>query len=169
MIAVRPRSSENHSNRPEKPSGQKTCQAKNAARLRITPTTAAVMPVSGAVNCRLPCVDSTSGPPRRMNRKEGRKVKNVATAAPAHPASASASGPSTAFVQAPTKPTKATTMMSGPGVVAPGGELSRSDASAEVADDAGAEHDVGKRNAEGEDRHERRQADGPQHSILECS
>jgi Ser/Thr protein kinase RdoA (MazF antagonist) len=39
------------------------------ARLRITPTTAAVMPVSGAVNFRSPWVDSTSGPPSRMNRK----------------------------------------------------------------------------------------------------
>jgi AraC-like DNA-binding protein len=40
--------------RPPKPCGQSTCQAKNSARLRITPTTAAVMPVSGAVNraCR---------------------------------------------------------------------------------------------------------------------
>jgi len=34
--------------------GQRTCHAKNRARLRITPTTAAVMPVSGAVNFRSP-------------------------------------------------------------------------------------------------------------------
>ncbi len=43
-------SSENHSKRPAKgaasvPWGQSTCQAKKSARLRITPTTAAVMPV----------------------------------------------------------------------------------------------------------------------------
>ncbi len=112
-------STENHSKRPEKPSGQNTCQAKNTARLRITPTTAAVIPVSGAVNCRFPCVDSTSGPPRRMKRKDGRNVNKVATTAPRQPASASAPGPSAAFVQAPTKPTKATTMISGPGVVSP--------------------------------------------------
>src|SRR6266481_824943 len=79
---------ENHSNRPEKPAGQNTCQAKNTARLRITPTTAAVIPVRGAVNCRFPCVDSTSGPPRRMKRKDGRNVKKVATSAPKQPARA---------------------------------------------------------------------------------
>ena len=46
------------------------------------------MPVSGAVNRSWPCVVSTSGPPARMNRKLGRKVKKVATHAPAMPASA---------------------------------------------------------------------------------
>jgi tetratricopeptide (TPR) repeat protein len=71
------------------PCGQSTCQPKNSARFRITPTTAAVMPVSGAVNFRSPWVDSTSGAPARMNRKLGRKVKKVATAAPAKPASSS--------------------------------------------------------------------------------
>ena len=49
----------------------------------MTPTTAAVMPVSGAVNLSCPCVVSTSGPPARMKRKLGRNVKNVATHAPA--------------------------------------------------------------------------------------
>ena len=77
------------------------------------------MPVSGAVNFRLPRVDSTSGAPARMKTKLGRKVKNVATAAPAMPAAASASGPKISLVQAPTKPTNATTMISGPGVVSP--------------------------------------------------
>ncbi len=48
-----------HSKRPENgaaaaASGHSTCQAKNTARLRITPTAAAVMPVSGAVNLRPP-------------------------------------------------------------------------------------------------------------------
>lgn len=54
-----------------------------------------------------------------MKTKLGRKVKKVATVAPARPASASASGPKISFVHAPTKPTKATTMISGPGVVSP--------------------------------------------------
>src|SRR5664279_1631056 len=63
--------------------GQKVCQAKKVARFRITPTTAAVMAVSGAVNLSSPRVASTMGPPERMNRKDGRKVKKVATAAPA--------------------------------------------------------------------------------------
>ena len=62
---------------------------------------------------------STIGAPARMNRNDGRNVKNVTTQAPATPPSASASGPATACVQPPTKPTKATTMMSGPGVVSP--------------------------------------------------
>ena len=55
----------------------------------MTPTTAAVMPVSGAVNRSWPCVVSTSGPPARMKKKLGRNVKYVATQAPAMPASAS--------------------------------------------------------------------------------
>src|SRR5574340_332249 len=79
------------SNGPEKGAapvacGQKACQAKNTARLRITPTTAAVMAESGAVNFSSPRVASTSGPPARMKKNEGRKVKKVATAAPASPA-----------------------------------------------------------------------------------
>jgi len=40
----------------------------------MTPTTAAVMPVSGAVNLRLPCVVSISGAPRKIKIKLGRKV-----------------------------------------------------------------------------------------------
>ncbi len=39
--------------------------------------------------------------------------------APAAPAIKSVSGPNISFVQPPTKPTKATTMISGPGVVSP--------------------------------------------------
>src|SRR5689334_13361471 len=112
-----PTSAENQSNCPEDPAGQNTCQAKNSARLRITPTTAAVIPASGAVHRRSPWVDSTSGPPTRMKRNDGKKVKIVATVAPAQPASASASGPKEALVHAPTKPTKATTIIRGPGVV----------------------------------------------------
>jgi len=54
-----------------------------------------------------------------MNRKLGRKVKNVTTEAATAPDRKSASGPKTSLVQPPTKPTKATTMMSGPGVVSP--------------------------------------------------
>src|SRR5215208_6505623 len=38
-----------HSNGPPNPLGQRTWYAKNRARLRMTPTTAAVMPVKGAV------------------------------------------------------------------------------------------------------------------------
>ena len=83
------------------PCGQNTCHAKNSARLTMTPTTAAVIPESGAVNLSCPCVVSTSGPPARMNRNDGRNVKKVATQAPATPASASESGPNSARVQPP--------------------------------------------------------------------
>ena len=48
-------STKNHSKFPDSGAicvavGQKVCHAKNTAKLKITPTTAAVMPVSGAVN-----------------------------------------------------------------------------------------------------------------------
>ena len=85
----------------------------------MTPTTAAEMAVSGAVMRTSPRVDSTSGPPARMKMKDGRKVNRVATAAPATPASSRADAPNRAPLQAPTKPTKATIMISGPGVVSP--------------------------------------------------
>src|SRR5512144_1119563 len=84
----------------------------------MTPTTAAVIAVNGAVNDRSPCVDSISGPPARMNRNEGRNVKNVTTLAASAPDQNVESG-TIARVQPPTKPTKATTMISGPGVVSP--------------------------------------------------
>ena len=77
------------------------------------------MAVSGAVNAMSPRVDSTSGPPIRMKRNDGRKVKNVAMIAPKEPAMNIALAPRSCWVQAPTNPTKATTMISGPGVVSP--------------------------------------------------
>ncbi len=51
--------------------------------------------------------------------KDGRKVKKVTTVAAKAPPRKSASGPRACFNQPPTKPTKATTMISGPGVVSP--------------------------------------------------
>ena len=112
-------SAETPSKRPPKPCGHSTCQAKNSARFRITPTTAAVIADSGAVQPSLPWLASTSGPPARMKTNEGKKVKKVTTVAASAPPSSSASGPSTWRVQPPTKPTKATTMINGPGVVSP--------------------------------------------------
>ena len=85
----------------------------------MTPTTAAVMPVSGAVKCSWPCVLSMNGAPSRMNRNDGRNVKNVTTVAASTPPANERVGPSTCWPQPPTKPTKATTMISGPGVVSP--------------------------------------------------
>ena len=92
---------------------------KNRARLAITPTTAAVMAASGAVKWSLPCVDSTNGPPARMKMKDGKKVNQVTSSAASAAPWNKASGPSTSFVQPPTKATKATTMIKGPGVVSP--------------------------------------------------
>ena len=45
--------------------GQNTCPAQNSARFTITPTTAAVIPVNGAVNFSWPWVVSISEPPAR--------------------------------------------------------------------------------------------------------
>src|SRR2546427_7252065 len=59
------------------------------------------------------------GPPSRMKAKDGKKVKKVTTRAAAAPAGSSASGPNTCVLQPPRKPTKDTTMISGPGVVSP--------------------------------------------------
>ena len=119
MPTPRAISAESQSKRPAKPCGHSTWYAKNTARFRITPTTAAVMAVSGAVNLSWPCVDSMTGPPARMKMKDGRKVKKVTTQAATVPARKRASAPKSCWVQPPTKPTKATTMISGPGVVSP--------------------------------------------------
>ena len=51
----------------------------------MTPTTAAVIAVRGAVNPSLPWVDSISGPPTKIKKKEGKKVNQVATHAPITP------------------------------------------------------------------------------------
>ena len=54
----------------------------------------------------------------RMKENDGRKVKNVRPGA-AMPERDSESAPNKVFVQPPTKPTNATTMISGPGVDSP--------------------------------------------------
>ena len=87
--------------------------------MAITPTTAAVTAASGAVSLRLPRVDSTHGPPARMKINDGKNVNQVATQAASAAPKNSASGPSTCLAQPPTKPTNATMMISGPGVVSP--------------------------------------------------
>src|SRR5450755_4886394 len=109
--AAMPISAETTSKLAAKPEGHSTCQAKNTARLAMTPTTAAVMPVSGAVSRKLPCVDSMKGPPSRMKKNDGRKVKKVTTAAAAAPERNKASLPKMARVQPPTQPTNETTMI----------------------------------------------------------
>src|SRR5438132_4238992 len=116
--ATMPMTAAGISNVPPNPPGHSTWYPKNSARLTMTPTTAAVIAVSGAVNDSSPCVDSINGPPARMNRNDGRNVKNVTMAAAKAPDQNNES-PTTRRVQPPTKPTKATTMISGPGVVSP--------------------------------------------------
>ena len=51
--------------------------------------------------------------------KDGKNVNQVATQAASAAPRKSASGPATCLTQPPAKPTKATTMMSGPGVLSP--------------------------------------------------
>src|SRR3546814_17908339 len=52
------------------------------ARLRITPTTAAVIAESAADNARLPRRRSMTGAPAKIHRKQGRKVTQVVRNAP---------------------------------------------------------------------------------------
>ena len=60
----------------------------------MTPTTAAVIALRGAVNPSLPFVDSMIGPPARIKMNDGRKVKNVTIHAARAPPKKRASGPS---------------------------------------------------------------------------
>lgn len=59
---------------PFAPSGHTVCQIKNSPRLTMTPTTAAVMAVKGAVKPALLWVVSINGPPASTKMKDGRKV-----------------------------------------------------------------------------------------------
>jgi len=61
------------------PSGKRTGPEKNAAKLVITPTTAAVIAVSGALKRRSPRLVSTRGAPARINPKDGRNVNHTVT------------------------------------------------------------------------------------------
>jgi hypothetical protein len=56
---------------------KRVCAAKNNARLAITPTTAAVMPVNAEVRCWLCRNRSTYGAPRKTNKKQGTKVTHT--------------------------------------------------------------------------------------------
>ena len=81
----------------------------------MTPTTAAVTPVSAACNRRLLLSHSTYGAPRKMNRNVGKNVAYTVISAPsvAYSSRGMSAG---AFFQAATKPTYSVTMISGPGV-----------------------------------------------------
>ena len=62
----------------------------------MTPTTAAVMAVRGAVNFKSLWVLSTKGPPAKMNMNEGKNVNHVTSVAANAPARNKLSGPSRA-------------------------------------------------------------------------
>ena len=81
----------------ERPLGKNTWYAKKTPRLAITPTTAALMAVRGAVKRKLPWVDSMIGAPIRINKKDGKKVNHVTSMAAKAPAKNKLSGPKTAF------------------------------------------------------------------------
>ena len=106
MNATTPINKDIQSKLPSNPVGHNTWYAKNTARFIITPTTAAVIPNNGAVKCQSPRVASMAGPPIKINKNEGRKVKNVTTQAATMPASGNISGPNNSFVQPPTNSAK---------------------------------------------------------------
>ena len=91
------------------------CSANQIDRLRITPTTAAVIAVSAPASPLLPRRVSMKGAPRKIQRKQGVKVTQVASKPPSVPASIGDSVPGSR--KAAMKPTNCSTMISGPGVV----------------------------------------------------
>ena len=89
--------------------------ANQIARLRMTPTTAAVIADSAALRARLPRIRSMKGAPRKIHRKHGVKVTQVASSPPRVPARSGLNEPGSR--KAAMKPTNCSTMISGPGVV----------------------------------------------------
>src|SRR2546421_4828846 len=67
--------------------------ANQIARFKITPTTAAVMAESAALSAWLPRSFSTNGAPRKIQRKHGVKVTQVASKPPSVAASMGGSEP----------------------------------------------------------------------------
>src|SRR5262249_30510337 len=67
--------------------------ANQMARFKTTPTTAAVMAESAALSALLPRNASTNGAPRKIQRKQGVNVTQVASKPPSVPAIMGASGP----------------------------------------------------------------------------
>src|ERR1700730_5635574 len=69
------------------------CSANQIARLTTTPTTAAVIVESAALTALLSRRTSTNGAPRKIQRKHGMKVTQVASNPPSVPASIGESAP----------------------------------------------------------------------------
>ena len=81
----------------------------------MTPTTAAVIADSAPASALLPRSRSMNGAPRKIQRKQGVNVTQVASSPPSVPASIGDSVPGSR--KAAMKPTNCSTMISGPGVV----------------------------------------------------
>src|SRR4029450_2039928 len=96
-------------------SANSTCSANHTARFRITPTTAAVMAPSAALNALLDRSASTKGAPKKIQRKQGTKVTQVVKSPPS--VAASSGGRPPGARQAPRNPPTCVPMTSGPGVV----------------------------------------------------
>ncbi len=77
--------------------------ANQIARLRMTPTTAAVITERAPLSARLPRMASMKGAPRKIQRKQGANVTQVVSRPPRVPANAGASDPGSR--QAAMKPT----------------------------------------------------------------
>ena len=93
----------------------RTCSANQTVRLRMTPTTAAVMAASAPDSLWLERSCSTNGAPAKIHSIEGVKVTQVVMAAPSTPAMIGENG--AASRKAARKPTNWVTRISGPGVV----------------------------------------------------
>ena len=92
-----------------------TCNANQTDRLRITPTTAAVIAASAPASLRLPRSSSMNGAPAKIHSIDGTKVTQVVIAAPSSPATSGVNG--AASRKAAMKPTNCVTRINGPGVV----------------------------------------------------
>ncbi len=95
--------------------GQKVAVAKTTPSFSITPTTAAVMPVSAACSLGLAVRRSMYGAPAKTRKKLGRNMPKVVKSPPRTPAVRGVSAPG--LFQAVMKPVNCVTMISGPGVV----------------------------------------------------
>ena len=72
---------------------KRVCTAKKRARFAITPTTAAVTPVSAAASEWLPRSRSTYGAPRKMKTKQGTNVTHTTSSDARTPATHGSSPP----------------------------------------------------------------------------
>src|SRR3569832_1800857 len=97
MAAESAMSAEIQSNPPTKPHNHNTKKPKNKTKNKKTPTTTTKNTKNNTKKKRTPWVDSTSGPPARMNANEGKKVIHVTTAAATAPPRNKASGPNGAL------------------------------------------------------------------------